>query len=277
MNVSILDKLRLVSRKARPANTIIHIDNVKVGGKRVIVIAGPCAVESREQLIETAHFLKRVGVSMLRGGAFKPRTSPYSFQGLGEQGLALLAEVRDQTGLPIVTEVMSPTDVRLAATYADVLQIGARNMQNFPLLREVGRVRKPILLKRGLAARVEEWLAAAEYVLCQGNSQVILCERGIRTFETMTRFTLDLSSVSLVKALSHLPVIVDPSHATGRRDLVRPMARAAIAAGADGVMVEVHPTPAQALSDGSQSLTFDQFETLMRELGQVAQAVGRRL
>jgi 3-deoxy-7-phosphoheptulonate synthase len=214
---------------------------------------------------------------MLRGGAFKPRTSPYSFQGLGERGLALLAEVRDQTGLPIVTEVMSPTDVRLVATYADVLQIGTRNMQNFPLLREVGRVRKPILLKRGLAARIEEWLAAAEYVLCQGNSQVILCERGIRTFETMTRFTLDLGSVSLVKALSHLPVIVDPSHATGRRDLVRPMARAAIAAGADGVMVEVHPTPAQALSDGSQSLTFDQFETLMRELGQVAQAVGRRL
>jgi len=256
---------------------VVRVGDVEVGGNRVVVIAGPCAVESWNQLLSTAEFVKSQGASMLRGGAFKPRTSPYSFQGLGVKGLRLLAKVRDKVGLPIVTEVMAPEDVKLVSEYADVLQIGARNMQNFKLLIEVGRADKPVLLKRGLSATVEEWLCSAEYILKEGNGQVILCERGIRTFERLTRNTLDLSSIPIVKSVSHLPVIVDPSHGTGRRELVKPMAKAAVAAGADGIMVEVHPNPDEALSDGPQSLRFKDFAELMREITPIVEAVGRRL
>jgi 3-deoxy-7-phosphoheptulonate synthase len=258
---------KLVSRDFHPEDTIVDVAGVKVGrGCRPVVVAGPCAVESEEQIITTALFVKSCGADMLRGGAFKPRTGPHTFQGLREEGLKLLAKASKESGLPIVTEVMSPDNVGLLAEYADLLQIGARNMQNFDLLREVGRIRKPVLLKRGMSATVEEFLAAAEYILAEGNEQVILCERGIRTFETATRNTLDLSIVPLSKELSHLPIMVDPSHATGKRSLVAPMAKAALVSGADGVLIEVHPNPEKALSDGPQSLTFHGFKQLMSEI-----------
>jgi len=273
--VRIMHPFKLASREFKEAPSVVCLDGISIGGTELVVIAGPCAVESFEMLLETAQAVKAAGATALRGGAFKPRTSPYSFQGLGKEGLEMLAEVRRRTGLPVVTEVLSPSDVDLVSSYADILQIGTRNMQNYSLLQEVGRARKPVLLKRGLMSSVEEWLMAAEYILSNGNDRVILCERGIRTFETYTRNTLDLSAVPLIKRLSHLPVIVDPSHGTGRWDLVAPMARAAVAAGADGLMVEVHPRPEEALSDGPQSLKLAVFEELMREIAQVARAVGR--
>ena len=254
----------LTSREAKREGTIVTVGKVQIGGPAAIIIAGPCAVESREQLLTTARAVKAAGASMLRGGAYKPRTSPYDFQGLGIHGLELLAEARRETGLPIVTEVMSESDVELVAAYADMLQIGARNMQNFALLRRVAETGKPILLKRGSSATVKEWLLAAEYLLADGNPNVVLCERGIKTFETAMRNTLDLAAIALVKELSHLPVIADPSHATGKRSLVPVLAQAALYAGADGVMVEVHPHPETALSDGPQSLTCEGFAAMMR-------------
>lgn len=257
---------KLVSRLWQPQDTTFSVGDVLVGGKKFTVIAGPCAIESREQLLETAEFIKTQGADILRGGAFKPRTSPYSFQGLGLKGLELLAEARQQTGLSVITEVLSENDLPLVAEYADILQIGARNMQNFALLRAVGRTQKTVMLKRGLSATVEEWLLAAEYIAMEGNLQVILCERGIRTYETATRNTLDISAVPVVRQLSHLPLFIDPSHATGKREFVIPMARAALAAGAQGIMVEVHPDPDIALCDGRQSLTFPMFSQMMREL-----------
>ncbi|MGE3549179.1 MAG: 3-deoxy-7-phosphoheptulonate synthase [Geobacter sp.] len=258
---------KLVSRDFHPENTIVDVAGVKIGeGQRPVVVAGPCAVESEEQILKTAHFVKQAGADLLRGGAFKPRTGPHTFQGLREEGLKLLAKAREATGLPIVTEVMSPDNVGLVAEYADLLQVGARNMQNFDLLRELGKIRKPVLLKRGMSATIEEFLAAAEYILAEGNQQVILCERGIRTFGTATRNTLDLAMVPLVKELTHLPIMVDPSHATGKRSLVTPMSKAALVAGAHGVLVEVHPEPEKALSDGPQSLTFPGFEALMADV-----------
>ncbi len=258
---------KLVSRDFHPEDTIVDVAGVRIGeGQRPVVVAGPCAVESEEQILKTARFVKQAGADLLRGGAFKPRTGPHTFQGLREEGLKLLAKAREATGLPIVTEVMSPDNVGLVAEYADLLQVGARNMQNFDLLRELGRIRKPVLLKRGMSATIEEFLAAAEYILAEGNQQVILCERGIRTFETATRNTLDLAMVPLVKELTHLPIMVDPSHATGKRSLVIPMSKAALVAGAHGVLVEVHPEPEKALSDGPQSLTFPGFEALMADV-----------
>ncbi|MEM1619741.1 MAG: 3-deoxy-7-phosphoheptulonate synthase [Fervidicoccaceae archaeon] len=245
--------------------TVIKIGNLRIG-ERPVVVAGPCAVESREQLLETAEAVKRAGAHMLRGGAFKPRTSPYAFQGLGVEGLKILREARDSVGLPIVTEVLDVRDVKLVAEYADVIQVGARNMQNFPLLRELGRVDKPILLKRGFGATIDELLYAAEYIMSSGNEDVILCERGIRTFETRTRFTLDIAAVPVIKEISHLPIFVDPSHPAGKRSLVPPLAKAALAAGADGIIVEVHVNPEKALSDGPQSLSPSDFEALMGEL-----------
>lgn len=266
---------KLVSRDFHPENTIVDVDGVKIGeGQRAVVVGGPCAVESEEQILKTARFVKQCGADLLRGGAFKPRTGPHTFQGLREEGLKLLAKAREATGLPIVTEVMSPDNVGLVAEYADLLQVGARNMQNFDLLRELGKIRKPILLKRGMSATIEEFLAAAEYILAEGNEQVILCERGIRTFETSTRNTLDLAMVPLVKELTHLPVMVDPSHATGKRSLVTPMSKAALVAGAHGVLVEVHPEPEKALSDGPQSLTFPGFEALMADLKRLQNYLG---
>jgi 3-deoxy-7-phosphoheptulonate synthase len=266
---------KLVSRDFHPKNTIVKIGGVEIGeGKRPVVVAGPCAVESEAQILKTARAVKKAGADMLRGGAFKPRTGPHTFQGLGEEGLKLLVLAREETGLPIVTEVMSPDTVGLVAASADLLQIGARNMQNFDLLREVGKTKKPVLLKRGMSATLEEFLAAAEYILAEGNPHVILCERGIRTFETATRNTLDLSIVPLIKEISHLPVMVDPSHATGKRSLVAPMSKAALVAGAHGVLVEVHPEPEKALSDGPQSLTFAGFEQLMTELKRLHSYLG---
>lgn len=266
---------KLVSRDFHPKNTIVKVAGVEIGaGRRRVVVAGPCAVESEEQIMSTARAVKAAGADMLRGGAFKPRTGPHTFQGLKEEGLKLLALASRETGLPFVTEVMSPDTVELVAGYADILQVGARNMQNFDLLREVGRIRKPVLLKRGMSATIEEFLAAAEYILAEGNPWVILCERGIRTFETATRNTLDLAVVPLIKELSHLPVMVDPSHATGRRGLVPPMAKAALVAGADGVLLEVHPDPEKALSDGPQSLTLQGFERLMEEMRRLMDFLG---
>jgi 3-deoxy-7-phosphoheptulonate synthase len=256
----------LASRLTHPDPTVVEVRGVRVGDGTFAVIAGPCAVESREQLMEAAVAAKAAGADMLRGGAFKPRTSPYDFQGLGAEGLKLLAEARRVTGLPVVTEVLDTADVELVAEYADVMQVGARNMQNYALLRRLASVPHPVLLKRSPCGTIKEWLLAAEYLLSAGNPRVILCERGIRTFETETRNTLDLAAVALVKELSHLPVIVDPSHATGSRTLVPPMARAALAAGADGLMVEIHPRPSQALCDGHQALTPEDFSTLMRSL-----------
>jgi 3-deoxy-7-phosphoheptulonate synthase len=266
---------KLVSRDFHPEDTIVDVAGVRVGqGCRPIVVAGPCAVESEEQIVKTALFVKKAGADMLRGGAFKPRTGPHTFQGLREEGLKLLAKAGRESGLPVVTEVMSPDNVGLVAEYSDLLQVGARNMQNFDLLRELGRIRKPVLLKRGMSATIEEFLAAAEYILAEGNQQVILCERGIRTFETATRNTLDLAVAPLIKELSHLPVMIDPSHATGKRSLVQPMTLAALVAGADGVLVEVHPEPEKALSDGPQSLTFQGFEQLMAEVRRLAPFLG---
>jgi len=273
----ILQPFKLASREMRAEPTRVVVDDVVVGGPRVVVMAGPCSVESREQLFEVAHKVKGVGATVLRGGAFKPRTSPYAFQGLEEEGLRLLAEARKATGLPVVTEVMEPDRVELVAAYADIIQIGARNVQNFPLLRRVAECGKPVLLKRGMATSVQEWLLSAEYILAGGNPNVILCERGIRTFETATRFTLDLNAVPVVRKLSHLPVMVDPSHGTGHWDYVEPMARAAVACGADGLLIEVHPKPEEALSDGPQSLKPERFARLMESLGAVARAVGREL
>ncbi len=263
---------KLVSRSFRDRETVIRLNGRSVGGGRVAVIAGPCAVESRDGLIDLARRVAALGADFLRGGAFKPRTSPYSFRGLGEEGLKYLAEASQATGLPVVTEVLRAEDVDLVAAYADILQIGARNMQNFALLEAVGAQDKPVLLKRGLMATVKELLLSAEYILAQGNSQVILCERGIRTFEPETRNTLDISAVPLIKRLSHLPVVVDPSHAAGKRELVPALALAAAAAGADGVMIEVHPEPDKALSDGRQSLTVEAFGRLMDRLGPVVRA-----
>ncbi|AVX20396.1 3-deoxy-D-arabinoheptulosonate-7-phosphate synthase [Carboxydocella sporoproducens DSM 16521] len=270
--------LKLVARQHLDQATVVTInEELKVGDREIIVMAGPCAVESKELLLAAAYAVKEGGARVLRGGAFKPRTSPYAFQGLMEEGLKLLAETRRETGLPVVTEVMDTRDLELVAEYADILQIGSRNMQNFALLKEAGRIGKPILLKRGLAATIEEWLLAAEYIMSQGNDQIILCERGIRTFETATRNTLDLSAVAVVKEVSHLPVIVDPSHATGRWQLVAAMAKGAIAAGADGLLIEVHPNPAEALCDGPQSLTPANFHKLMQDLQKIAQAIGREI
>lgn len=273
--VRILHPFKLASRDFHPDGSVVRIDGIVIGGQKVVIMAGPCAVESRQQLMETAALVKAAGAHILRGGAFKPRTSPYSFQGLGLKGLELLREARDAFNLPVVTEVMSPQDVPLIAQYADILQVGARNMQNFALLSAVGTVQKPVLLKRGMMSTVEELLMAAEYILSHGNSQVMLCERGIRTFEPSTRNTFDINAIPVLKSLTHLPVIADPSHGTGKWELVTPVARAAVAAGADGLIVEVHPNPAQALSDGAQSLKPDRFAAMMADVRRIAQAIGR--
>ncbi|MFC2050189.1 3-deoxy-7-phosphoheptulonate synthase [Chloroflexota bacterium] len=266
---------KLSSREFHPLDTTIKVGGITIGGKEIVVMAGPCAVESEQQLLETARAVKAAGATILRGGAFKPSTSPYQFRGLGEQGLELLARVRKEIGLPVITEVMSSVEVELVARYADILQIGARNMQNFGLLEEVGKTGKPVMLKRGLSATVQEWLLAAEYIMSQGNEQLMLCERGIRTFETYTRNTMDVSVIPIIEKVSHLPIIADPSHGTGKWYLVIPMALAAVAAGADGIMVEVHPNPDLALKDGAQSLTFANFRQLMSQLKSVAEAIGR--
>jgi len=268
---------KLASRDFKPKNTTIRIGKNTIGGKKIHVMAGPCAVEGLSILKEISKEVKKAGATFIRGGAFKPRTSPYSFQGLEEEGLKYLAEARKATGLPFVTELMDPRDIDVVLKYADVIQIGARNMQNFRLLKEVGSYNVPVLLKRGLAATIKDLLMAAEYIMAQGNSKVILCERGIRTFETATRNTLDLNAVPVLKKLSHLPVVVDPSHGAGKWDLVAPMSKAAIAAGADGLMIEVHTKPEEAFSDGEQSLKPAKFKTLMRELKAVAKAVGRTM
>ncbi|WP_461569879.1 3-deoxy-7-phosphoheptulonate synthase [Thermincola ferriacetica] len=265
----------LVSRETKKDDTIVDIKGIKVGGNNIVIIAGPCAIEDKEQYLETAVALKRLGAHMLRGGAFKPRTSPYTFQGLAEEGLKIIAEAKELTEMPVVTEVLDTRDVELIARYCDVIQVGSRNMQNFVLLKEVGRSSLPVLLKRGLSATIEEWLLAAEYIMAEGNHNVILCERGIRTFETYTRNTLDISAIPAVKHLSHLPVIVDPSHAAGRWGMVGPLSRSAVAAGADGLLIEVHPEPELALCDGGQSLTPENFAKLMKEVRAVAAAVDR--
>jgi 3-deoxy-7-phosphoheptulonate synthase len=276
----VLKPYKLASREFAATRTLVAFGDVAetvIGGDAVTVIAGPCSVEGEAMLLETARAVRARGARLLRGGAFKPRTSPYAFQGMGERGLELLAQARAETGLPVVTEVMDPRQVEQVASYADVLQIGARNMQNFALLTEVGKVQRPVLLKRGLSATITELLMAAEYVMAQGNRDVILCERGIRTYETATRNTMDVAAIPVLKRETHLPVIVDPSHAGGRADLVTPLAMAAVAAGADGLIVEVHPDPAHAKSDGDQSLAFDGFGELMRQVGVIAAAVGRPL
>lgn len=273
--VPILKPFKFASLEFKPQRTVIEVKGVKIGGERLVVMAGPCSVESREQILETAQLVKQAGADILRGGAYKPSTSPYSFRGLEKEALEMLQEASRQTGLPVITEVIDPRDVELVSEYADILQIGTRSMTNYMLLEEVGKARKPVMLKRGMAARIEEWLLAADYILLGGNHQVILCERGIRTFETYTRFTLDINAIPAVKSLSHLPLIVDPSHGTGKQELVGAVARAALAAGADGIMVEVHPHPEQALKDGYQSLRPDSFAELMRDLERLAPALGR--
>jgi 3-deoxy-7-phosphoheptulonate synthase len=268
---------KLASREVRPEPSEVRVNGISIGGKAIVVMAGPCSVESEAQVQEVADAVKGAGAKILRGGAFKPRTSPYAFQGLKEQGLKYLADARKRTGLPVVTEVLETESVELVAQYADILQIGARNIQNFTLLRRVGEMGKPVLLKRGMATSIQEFLLSAEYILAAGNPDVILCERGIRTFETSTRFTLDLNAVPVLKKLSHLPVVVDPSHGTGHWDLVAPMAKGAVACGADGLIIEVHPRPEEALSDGPQSLKPDRFARLMEALRPVVKAVGRDL
>ena len=273
----ILKPYKLVSREFQRANTIIDVNGHKIGGRKIHVMAGPCSVESKDQVLEAAVPVKEAGATFLRGGAFKPRTSPYAFQGLGEEGLSYLAHAREVTGLPVITEVLDPRDLDVVYRYTDILQIGARNMQNFKLLTEVGRLNKPVMLKRGLSATIQEFLLSAEYIASEGNRKIILCERGIRTYETETRNTLDLSAVPVLKQLCHLPVFVDPSHGTGRWDLVTPMALAGIAAGADGLLIEVHSHPEVALSDGPQSLKPDKFAALMRDLKRVAEAIGREV
>jgi 3-deoxy-7-phosphoheptulonate synthase len=273
----ITEPYKLASRTFRPDDTVITVGDVRIGGDEVIVMAGPCSAESEEQVLASAAAVKRGGGKVFRGGAFKPRSSPYSFQGLGEEGLRLLRRGADAHGLPLVSEVMDVSQIELMDGYVDIYQVGARNMQNYTLLRELGKVRKPVLLKRGISATIEEWLLSAEYVLAGGNTAVILCERGIRTFESYTRNTLDISAIPVVKKLSHLPVFVDPSHGTGRRDKVAAMARAAVAAGADGLLIEVHNDPDHALSDGAQSMFPGQFERLMAELRIIAPAIGRSI
>jgi 3-deoxy-7-phosphoheptulonate synthase len=275
--VPILQPFKLVSREFKEEGTVVQVGNIRIGGQKFVVGAGPCAVEDRDMLLETARWVSQCGASLLRGGAFKPRSSPYSFQGLGEDALKYLAEAREKTGLPVVTELMDPRDIPLVEKYADIVQIGMRNMSNFALLRELGGLDKPVLLKRGNMATIREFLMSAEYIVSSGNFNVILCERGIRTFETATRNTQDLSAVPVIKQLSHLPVVVDPSHATGRRDLIEPLSKAAAAVGADGLIVEVHPDPETAKSDGPQSLALPQFEQLMKNLAPVVRAVGREL
>ena len=273
----IMSPYKLASRSYRPDGTVVKVGGVEIGGRKIVMMAGPCSVESREQLSGIAERVARSGAKILRGGAYKPRSSPYSFQGMGEEGLRILRDAADAHGLLVVTEVMDQTQIPLIARYADILQVGARNMQNYNLLRELGVQPKPVLLKRGISATIEELLLSAEYILAGGNNDVILCERGIRTFESYTRNTLDISAIPVVKKLSHLPMIADPSHGTGRRDKVLPMARAAVAAGADGLIIEVHQDPDHALSDGAQSLRPDQFDELMSQLRIIAQAVDRTL
>jgi 3-deoxy-7-phosphoheptulonate synthase len=273
----ILKPFKLASWEFRRERTVIRVRDQEIGGKRIAVMAGPCAVENKTLMVEIAKEVKAAGANFLRGGAFKPRTSPYAFQGLEEEGLKYLAEARERTGLPIVTEVMDPRDIEMIAKYADVLQIGARNMQNFRLLKEVGMRKKPVLLKRGISATIKEWLMSAEYIMAGGNHDVILCERGIRTYETATRNTLDLSAVPVLKQMTHLPVVVDPSHAVGKWDLVAPMAKAAVAAGADGLIIEVHSNPEEALCDGEQSLKPKSFKQLMDDMKPIAVAVGREI
>ncbi len=273
----ILQPFKLASREVRRANTTIQVGEVTIGGRGLVVMAGPCSVESRAQVLDVAAKVKAAGANVLRGGAFKPRTSPYSFQGLEEEGLKLLDEARRETGLPVVTEVMETEKVEVVAEHSDILQIGARNVQNFSLLKRVAETRRPVLLKRGMSTSIQEWLLSAEYILSGGNPNVILCERGIRTFETATRFTLDLNAVPVVKKLTHLPVVVDPSHGTGHWEYVEPMALAAVAAGADGLIIEVHPKPEEALSDGPQSLKPDRFAALMTKVKRIAQALDRDL
>jgi 3-deoxy-7-phosphoheptulonate synthase len=276
--IRVTSKFKLASREFHPNKTVIDLgDGVTIGGEAISIMAGPCSVESEAQTLETARAVAAAGATVLRGGAFKPRTSPYEFRGLGERGLEILAAAREETGLKIITEVMTPADVDLVGRYADIFQIGARNSQNYLLLEEVGKAGKPVMLKRGLSMLIEEWLLAAEYVMAQGNPDVILCERGIRTFETMTRNTLDASAVVVVRTLSHLPVFVDPSHAAGKRAYVEGLALTGIAAGADGLIVEVHPEPDHAMSDGAQSLDFAQFRAMMPKVAAVAGAVGRTL
>ncbi|PIQ96202.1 MAG: 3-deoxy-7-phosphoheptulonate synthase [Nitrospinae bacterium CG11_big_fil_rev_8_21_14_0_20_56_8] len=275
--VPILKPYKLASREMRKIDSIINCGGVPVGGKNIALIAGPCSVESREQICTTARLVKNAGANLMRGGAYKPRTSPYSFQGLEEEGLKLLAEAKAQTGLPIVTEVMNPREVDLVARYADVMQVGARNVQNFSLLKELGQIKKPILLKRGLMTTIKEFLMSTEYILSEGNQEVILCERGIRTFETATRNTLDISCIPVLKKETHLPIIIDPSHATGHWDLVESMSRASIAAGADGLMIEVHPDPVNAFSDGPQSLKPAKFAKLVQDLRPLIELMGRSL
>jgi 3-deoxy-7-phosphoheptulonate synthase len=271
----IMSPYKLASRTFRPGGTVVKAGGVNIGGDRVAIMAGPCSVESEEQIERSAELVAKAGATVLRAGAFKPRSSPWSFQGMGEQGLKLMRKAADRNGLLVISEVMNQTQIPLLCDYVDILQVGARNMQNFDLLKEVGKVKKPVLLKRGISATIEELLLSAEYILSGGNYDVILCERGIRTFETYTRNTMDISAIPVVKKLSHLPIVADPSHGTGRRDKVLPMARAAVAAGADGILVEVHPDPDRALSDGAQSLYPNQFEELMGQLRIIAPAVGR--
>jgi 3-deoxy-7-phosphoheptulonate synthase len=275
--IHVTQSYKLTSREMKLEDTVINVGDTKVGGKDIVVIAGPCAVESREQTTEIAYAVSTMGASMFRGGAFKPRTSPYSFQGLGEEGLKILAAAREKTGLPIVSETLDTEKFELVEKYVDVIQIGARNMQNFSLLRKAGQSKKPILLKRGISATIKEFILAAEYIMSEGNYNVILCERGIRTFSDHTRFTLDISSIPELRRITHLPIIVDPSHASGRRDMVLPLSMAAIAAGADGIIVEVHPDPAKALSDGLQSLTIEMFEELMQKLEIIAKTIERNI
>jgi 3-deoxy-7-phosphoheptulonate synthase len=273
----ITEPYKLASRAFKPDGTIVAIDDVRVGGDEVIVMAGPCSVETEEQIFTSAAAVRRAGAKILRGGAFKPRSSPYSFQGLGEDGLKLLRAAANKESLKVVSEVMDVSQIDVVGKYSDIYQVGARNMQNYTLLRELGKMRKPVLLKRGIAATIEEWLLSAEYLLAGGNADVILCERGIRTFESYTRNTLDISAIPVVKKLSHLPIVADPSHGTGRRDKVAPMARAAVAAGADGLVIEVHTNPDRALSDGAQSMYPAQFDRLMAELRIIAPAIGRSI
>ena len=275
--VPISKPYKLSGREVIPQDTVINVRGVEIGGGRPVVMAGPCSVESEEQLMSTARAVRAAGANVLRGGAYKPRTSPYQFRGLGEEGLKMLKAASEETGMPVITEVLTPQDIDVVCQYADILQIGARNMQNYILLEECGRTQKPVMVKRGLSGQIQEWLLAAEYVMSQGNRQVMLCERGIRTFETATRNTMDVSAIPLVKRLSHLPIIGDPSHGTGHWYLVEPLAMASIAAGADGLIIEVHPNPDHALSDGAQSLTFDSFRRTMDRVGLVADAIGRPL
>lgn len=274
--VPVTESYKLANKKFHPEPTIVRVGNASIGGNELVIMSGPCAVESREQLLETARASKAAGATILRGGAYKPRTSPYAFQGLEEEGLKFMKEAREETGLSVVCEVTSLNAIEAAVKYVDMLQIGARNMQNFYLLKEAGKTGLPVLLKRGLSATIDEWLNAAEYIIAEGNPNVVLCERGIRTFETATRNTLDISAVPVIKSKSHLPIIVDPSHATGVRKYVKPLAMSAVAAGADGLMIETHPNPSIALSDGPQSLTFPQFEELCRELRPLAALMGKK-